>query len=64
MAAAGALDLNVLVDASDWVAALPGVEGHCRRAAEAAFHRIWRSGAKRRKSLEQPRGTRKQITGR
>ncbi len=42
MAAAAALDLDVLVDAADWVIALPGVEGHCRRAARAAFHRTWR----------------------
>ena len=43
MAAAGVLDLDVLVDEADWVAALPGVERHCRRAARAAFGRVWRS---------------------
>jgi probable rRNA maturation factor len=42
MAAAGVLDLDVLVDKADWVTALPGVEGHCRRAAGAAFERLWR----------------------
>ncbi|MFO1129097.1 MAG: rRNA maturation RNase YbeY [Rhodospirillales bacterium] len=41
MAAAGSLDLDVLVDAPAWEAALPEADQWCRRAARAAFARSW-----------------------
>ena len=41
MAAVGSLDLDVLVDAPAWDAALPEAEEYCRRAAQAAFVRTW-----------------------
>ncbi len=39
--AAGILDLDILVDEGNWAAALPAVDGHCRRAGKAAFDRVW-----------------------
>ena len=43
MPAPGVLELDVLVEDASWTAALPGVEDHCRSAAEAAFGGAWRS---------------------
>ena len=45
MSVADQLDLEIAVPGAAWQAAVPRLEDHCRRAAEATFTAVWREAA-------------------